>query len=225
MYPNIVHCLTGIFKNGGVESMEKFRTFDPCTLLSPVPAVMVSCRGTDKDARPNIITVAWAGTVNSEPPMVSVSIRKTRLSHDIIRDSGDFVVNRVDAERCRALDFCGVRSGREVDKFAHCGLTPMPALNMTHAPAIAECPAYLACRVRQVLELGSHDMFIGEVVGVQVRDDLFDEDGSLHLERAGLVAYNHGVYQRSEDVLGFFGYSVARPEVLERRMKSYEANK
>ena len=225
MYPNIVHCLTGIFKNGGVESMEKFRTFDPCTLLSPVPAVMVSCRGTDKDARPNIITVAWAGTVNSEPPMVSVSIRKTRLSHDIIRDSGEFVVNLVDAERCKALDFCGVRSGREVDKFAHCGLTPMPARNMNHAPAIAECPAYLACRVRQVLELGSHDMFIGEVVGVQVRDDLFDEDGSLHLERAGLVAYNHGVYQRSADVLGFFGYSVARPEVLERRMKSYEANK
>ena len=225
MYPNIVHCLTGIFKNGGVESMEKFRTFDPCTLLSPVPAVMISCRGTDKDARPNIITVAWAGTVNSEPPMVSVSIRKTRMSHDIIRDSGEFVVNLVDAERCKALDFCGVRSGREVDKFAHCGLTPMPALNMAHAPAIAECPAYLACKVRQVLELGSHDMFIGEVVGVQVRDDLFDEDGSLHLERAGLVAYNHGVYQRSADVLGFFGYSVARPEVLERRMKSYEANK
>lgn len=201
--------------------MENFRTFDPCTLLSPVPAVMVSCRGKAEEARPNIITVAWAGTVNSAPPMVSVSIKKVRFSHAIIRESGEFVVNMVDAARCKALDFCGVRSGRDVDKFAHCGLTPMPAVGMSYAPAIAQCPAYLACKVRQVIELGSHDLFLGEVVGVQVREDLFDEDGSLHLERAGLVTYNHGVYQRTAEVLGFFGYAVARPEVLERRMKAY----
>lgn len=198
-----------------------YRTFDPCTLLSPVPAVMVSCRLPEADARPNIITVAWAGTVNSDPPMVSVSIRKERQSHGIIKASGEFVVNLVDEPRCHALDFCGVKSGRELDKFAECGLTAMPAVSMTHAPAIAECPAYLACKVRQVIELGSHDMFLGEVTGVQVREDLFDEDGSLHLERAGLVAYSHGVYQRTAEVLGFFGYSVARPEVLERRMKQY----
>ena len=201
--------------------MEKFRTFDPCTLLSPVPAVMVSCRGTEAGAKPNIITIAWAGTVNSDPPMVSVSVRRERFSHDLIAQSGEFVVNLVDEERCRALDYCGVRSGRETDKFADMGLTAMPAVHMQYAPAIAECPAYLACRVRQGLELGSHDMFIGRVVGVQVRDDLFDEDGSLHLERAGLVGYSHGVYQKNEQVLGFFGYSVARPEVLERRMKPY----
>ena len=198
-----------------------FRTFDPCTMLSPVPAVMVSCRLPEKDARPNIITIAWAGTVNSDPPMVSVSIRKERLSHSIIKASGEFVVNLVDEPRCRALDYCGVKSGRDVDKFAECGLTAMPALSLEHAPAIAECPAYLACKVRQVIELGSHDMFIGEVTGVQVREDLFDPDGSLHLERAGLVAYNHGLYQRTAEVLGFFGYSVARPDVLERRMKPY----
>ena len=200
---------------------QNFRTFDPCTLLSPVPAVMVSCRLPDKDAKPNIITIAWAGTVNSDPPMVSVSIRKERQSHGIIKASGEFVVNLIDEPRCRALDYCGVKSGRDVDKFAECGLTAMPALSMEHAPAIAECPAYLACKVRQVIELGSHDMFIGEVTGVQVRDDLFDEDGSLHLERAGLVAYNHGLYQRTAEVLGFFGYSVARPDVLERRMAQY----
>ena len=205
--------------------MEKFRTLDPCTLLSPVPAVMVSCRGTAEGDKPNIITIAWAGTVNSDPPMVSVSVRKERFSHDLIARSGEFVVNLVDEARCRALDYCGVRSGRDTDKFADMGLTATPALHMQYAPAIAECPAYLACKVERVVELGSHDMFIGQVVGVQVRDDLFDPDGSLHLERAGLVAYNHGVYQRSADVLGFFGYSVARPEVLERRMKSYEANK
>ncbi len=202
-------------------AVENFRTFDPCTLLSPVPAVMVSCRGKADGERPNIITVAWAGTVNSDPPMVSVSVRKSRYSHGIIRESGEFVVNLVDAAHCEALDFCGVRSGREVDKFDRCHLTPMPAVGLSHAPAIAQCPAYLACKVRQVLELGSHDLFLGEVVGVQVREDLFDEDGSLHLERAGLVAYNHGVYQRTAEVLGFFGYSVARPEVLARRMRAY----
>ena len=201
--------------------MEKFRTFDPCTLLSPVPAVMVSCRGTEAGAKPNIITIAWAGTVNSDPPMVSVSVRKERFSHDLIARSGEFVVNLVDEARCRALDYCGVRSGRDTDKFADMGLTTMPAVHMQYAPAIAECPAYLACKVEKVVELGSHDMFIGRVVGVQVRDDLFDEDGSLHLERAGLVGYSHGVYQKNERVLGFFGYSVARPDVLERRMKPY----
>ena len=201
--------------------MEKFRTLDPCTLLSPVPAVMVSCRGTAEGDKPNIITIAWAGTVNSDPPMVSVSVRKERFSHDLIARSGEFVVNLVDEARCRALDYCGVRSGRDTDKFADMGLTATPALHMQYAPAIAECPAYLACRVERVVELGSHDMFIGQVVGVQVRDDLFDPDGSLHLERAGLVGYCHGVYQKLEHVLGFFGYSVARPEVLERRMKPY----
>lgn len=197
---------------------ENFRTFNPCTLLSPVPAVLVSCRGAEGE-KPNLITVAWAGTVNSQPPMVSVSIRKERFSHDLIRRSGEFVVNLVDEAHCRALDWCGVKSGRQFDKFAQCGLTPMPALGMELAPAVEECPAYLACKVRQVLELGSHDMFIGEVVGVQVRDEYFNEDGSLHLERAGLVCYNHGVYQRAEDVLGFFGYSLAGPDAWKRRMK------
>lgn len=199
--------------------MNNFRTFDPSNLLCPVPAVMVSCAS--ETARPNIITIAWAGTVCSDPPMVSVSVRKNRHSHAIIRESGEFVVNLVDEKNCKALDFCGVRSGKDVDKWQACGLTPMPALNLDHAPAIAECPAYLACKVRQVLELGSHDMFIGEIVGVQVREDLF-EGKDLHLESAGLVAYNHGVYQRTAEVLGFFGYSVARPEVLERRMKQYK---
>lgn len=198
-----------------------YRTFDPCTMLVPVPAVMVSCRGTEAAAKPNIITVAWAGTVNSDPPMVSISVRKERYSHGLIAGSGEFVVNLVDEKLCRACDYCGVKSGRSVDKFAEMKLQPMPALGMAHAPAIAGAPATLSCKVRRVLELGSHDMFLGEVIAVQVRDDLFAPDGSLHLESAGLVAYNHGVYQRTAEVLGFFGYSVARPEVFERRMKSY----
>lgn len=198
--------------------MADFRTFDPCNLLAPVPAVMVSCRAPEADAKPNIVTVAWVGTVNSEPPMMSISVRRNRFSHDLIAGSGEFVVNLVDEAHCKALDFCGVRSGRDVDKWQECHLTSMPALNMDYAPAIGECPAYLACKVVQQLELGSHTMFVGKIVGVQVRDDLFAADGSLHLEKAGLVTYTHGTYQKAADVLGFFGYSVARPEVLKRRM-------
>lgn len=201
--------------------MNKFRTFDPCTMLAPVPVVMVSCQGAGAEDKPNIITIAWAGTVNSQPPMVSISIRKERYSHHIIKETGEFVVNLVNEPLCKACDYCGVKSGRDVDKFAVQNLTAMPALNLQHAPAIAQAPVYLSCKVRQVLELGCHDMFLGEVVGVQVREDLFREDGSMHLERAGLVAYNHGVYQRTAEVMGFFGYSVARPEVLKRRMETY----
>lgn len=201
--------------------MQKFRTFDPCTMLAPVPVVMVSCKGMEEEMRPNIVTVAWAGTINSTPPMVSISVRKERFSHGLIAQSGEFVINLVDEKLCRACDYCGVKSGRDVDKFAEMDLKAMPALGMAHAPAVAQAPAYLSCKVRQVIELGSHDVFLGEVVGVQVRDDLFDGDGSLHLEAAGLVAYNHGVYQKTAEVLGFFGYSVARPEVFQRRMKGY----
>lgn len=200
--------------------MAEFRTFNPCNLLAPVPAVMVSCCAPEKDAKPNIITVAWAGTINSEPPMVSVSVRSNRFSHQLIAKSQEFVINLVDTAHCKALDYCGVRSGKDVDKWQECGLTPMKALNMEYAPAIADCPAYLSCKVRQAIDLGSHTMFMGEIVGVQVRDDLFAEDGSLHLEKAGLVTYTHGVYQQAAEVLGFFGYSVARPDVLERRMNS-----
>ena len=138
--------------------MADFRTFDPCNLLAPVPAVMVSCRAPEADAKPNIVTVAWVGTVNSEPPMMSISVRGNRFSHDLIAKSGEFVVNLVDEAHCKALDFCGVRSGRDVDKWHECHLTPMKALNMEYAPAIAECPAYLACKVVQQLELGSHTL-------------------------------------------------------------------
>ena len=191
--------------------MSDYRTFDPCTLLSPVPAVLVSCRDTGENDRPNALTVAWCGTVNSDPPMVSVSVKKSRYSHDLILHSGEFVVNLVDEAHCRAADYCGVRSGRDADKLAAAGLNTMPALNMRYAPAVEGCPAYLSCRVRSVQELGSHDLFIGEVVGVRVRDDLFNPDGTLHFERAGLVCYAHGTYLRAQDVLGFFGYSVARP--------------
>lgn len=202
--------------------MSTFRQLDPFTMLSPVPAVMVSCCDAAEGAKPNIITIAWVGTVNSDPPMVSISVQKRRYSYDMIVSSGEFVVNLVGEAQCHAMDYCGVRSGRDTDKWADCKLTPVPAKGMTYTPAIGECPGYLACKVRQTIELGSHVMFIGEVVGVGVQETLFDADGSMHLERAELVTKTHGVYQKATDVLGFFGYSVARPDVLERRMQPYK---
>ena len=193
----------------------------PSTLLNPVPVVLVSCADPWNPEKKNMITLAWAGTVNSDPPMVSVSIRKERYSHDLIADSGEFVVNLVDESMCRAVDFCGVRSGRDVDKAAETGLAYMPADTMSVAPAVAGAPVSLCCKVRRMLELGSHDLFLGEVTSVLVRDDLLDSAGSLRLEKARLIAYSHGLYQKLGDVLGFFGWSVARPEVFEKRMKSY----
>ncbi len=193
----------------------------PSTLLNPVPVVLVSCADPRNPEKKNMITLAWAGTVNSDPPMVSVSIRKERYSHDLIADSGEFVVNLVDESMCRAVDFCGVRSGRDVDKAAETGLAYMPADTMSVAPAVAGAPVSLSCKVRRVLELGSHDLFLGEVTSILVRDDLLDSAGSLRLEKARLIAYSHGLYQKLGDVLGFFGWSVARPEVFEKRMKSY----
>lgn len=202
-----------------------FRHLDPFTMLSPVPAVMVSCRDTAEDAKHNIITIAWVGTVNSDPPMVSISVQKKRYSYDMIVNSGEFVVNLVGVKQCKAMDYCGVKSGRETDKWADCGYTPVPVEGLQYAAAIDKCPGYLACKVRQTIELGSHVMFIGEVVSCGVQESLFDEDGSMHLERAELVTKAHGVYQKATDVLGFFGYSVARPDVFKRRMAMYKKKK
>ena len=205
--------------------MSTFRQLDPFTMLSPVPAVMVSCCDTAEDAKPNIITIAWAGTVNSDPPMVSISVQKKRYSYDMILGSGEFVINLVGTKECKAMDYCGVKSGRETDKWVDCHYTPVPVKGLKYAPAIGECPGYLACKVRQTIELGSHVMFIGEVVDCGVQEALFDEDGSMHLERCGLVSKVHGVYQKATDVQGFFGYSVAKPDVLKRRMSVYRKKK
>lgn len=199
----------------------EYTLLPPSTLLSPTPVVLVSTADPKQPEKPNMITVAWAGTVNSEPPMISVSLRKNRWSHELITDSGEFVVNLVDEKMARALDFCGVRSGKDTDKAKETGLSYIPADQMETAPAVAGAPLNLCCRVRQTLELGSHDMFIGEIVSVMVRKDLLDGEGKLHLEKAGLIAYSHGLYQKLGDVIGFFGWSVAREEVFERRMKDY----
>jgi len=198
---------------------ETFRPIGPTTFLSPVPAVLLSCRGTEPGfERDNLITVAWTGIVNTDPPMLSVSIRPQRHSHAQIVQSGAFCLNLIDQKLCRAADFCGVKSGRDVDKFEAMGLHAREVPGFP-APALEEAPAFLCCRVRQRMALGSHDLFLCAIEEVYVRDALFDTDGSLHLARANLIAYAHGEYfplrERPE---GFFGYSVAREEVLRRRL-------
>lgn len=204
-----------------MDNRKTYRILPPATLLNPTPVVLVSCAEKGNPEHRNMITLAWAGTVNSEPPMVSISIRKSRYSHELIRQSGEYVVNLTDEKMCRAVDYCGVKSGRDTDKAKETGLRYMPAEGLDTAPAVEGAPVSLCCRVKEVLELGSHDLFIGQVETVMVREDLIDEKGGVHLEKAGLVAYSHGLYQKIGDVMGFFGWSVAREEVFERRMKDY----
>ena len=201
--------------------MKEYVSLNPSTMLNPSPVVLVSCAEKGKTGKRDLVTVAWAGTVNSEPPMVSVSLRKERYSHGLISASGEFVVNLVDEKMAKALDFCGVRSGRDTDKAKETGLCYMAADRMETAPAVAGAPLSLCCKVRHAMELGSHDMFIGEVVSVMVRQDLLDAEGKLHLEKAGLIAYSHGLYQKLGEVIGFFGWSVAREDVFRRRMSDY----
>ncbi len=183
------------------------QSWKPGNMLYPVPAVMVSCKRADE--RPNIITVAWAGTVCSDPAMLSVSIRKERYSHDIIKESGEFVVNLVTGELTRACDWCGVRSGKDFDKFEEMKLTEYTSEYMD-APAISESPVNIYCKVKQILELGSHDMFVAEVVGVTVDDKYMDENGRFELSKTGLITYSHGEYFLLGKKLGKFGYSVKK---------------
>ena len=159
-------------------------TWKPGTLLAPVPAVMVSCGTMEK---PNIITVAWTGIVNSDPAMTYVSVRKERFSHELILKSGEFVINLTTSALARATDLCGVKSGRNTDKFTLAKLTPEPA-SLLSCPMIAQSPLSLECKVTQVLPLGSHDMFLAEIVAVNVDESLLDEKGKLHLSRRIFLA-------------------------------------
>ena len=199
--------------------MDEFISISPTVLLTPVPVVMVSA-GDEKIK--NIITVAWAGTVCSKPPMVSISLKKQRYSYDLIKKTGEFVINMVTAPLAKATDYCGVKSGRDVYKFNKMKLTPITIKELTYAPGIKESPVQMACKVKQIISLGSHDLFLAQVVGVYVKKSLEREDKSFALEKAGLVAYNHGIYQKLGEVLGFFGYSVARDKVYKKRMSQYE---
>lgn len=180
----------------------------PGNMLYPLPAVMVSCQRPDE--RPNIITVAWAGTICSSPAMVSISVRKERYSYQILKETGEFVINLADRELVRALDYCGVRSGRDVDKYREMHLTVLPSRTI-HAPGIQESPVNIECRVTEVKPLGSHDLFLAEVTGVTVEDRYLNENGKLELNQAGLITYSHGEYFELGRKAGSFGYSVRKP--------------
>lgn len=182
----------------------------PGTLLAPAPPALVSCG--DFSGEYNVLTAAWTGIVCSDPPMTYVSVRPERYSHHLIVQQGEFVINLPCEQIAKAVDLCGVKSGRDGDKFALSGLTPEPAF-CVKAPAITECPVSLECRVKEILHLGSHDMFLSEIVAVDVDPRFVDEKGALHMEKCGILAYAHGAYFALGKQLGTFGFSVRKKPV------------
>lgn len=188
-------------------------------MLYPIPAVLVSCA--DEEGNANVMTAAWAGTICSDPVMVSVSIRKERYSHDIIARTGEFVISLTNRKLAKAADFVGVRSGAQIDKFSLDGdlkLTKLPSKHIK-APGIAESPVCLECKVKQIIPLGSHDMFIAEVLSTDIDDAYLDENGRFDLGKADLIAYNHGEYFALGEKLGKFGYSVRKKKTARRQTK------
>ncbi len=190
--------------------------FKPGNMLYPVPAVMVSCKR--EGEKPNIITVAWAGTINSDPAMVSISVRKQRYSYDIIKETKEFVINLVNEELTFATDYCGVKSGRDVDKFKEMKLTAIDSRYVA-APSIAESPVNIECKVKDIIPLGSHDVFLAEVVNVTVDDKYMEESGRFNLNSSKLVAYSHGEYYGLGKKLGKFGFSVAKKHNKNKKRK------
>lgn len=182
-------------------------SWKPGNMLYPLPAVLVTCR--DKQGNDNVLTIAWTGTICSNPAMLYISVRPERYSYPMIRETGEFVVNLTTEELLKATDYCGVRSGRDEDKFRAAGLTKGEA-QQVNAPIIMESPVNIECKVKEIVPLGSHDMFIAEVVNVQVSDEYMNENGTFDLSAAKPLAYSHGRYYEMGAELGSFGYSVRK---------------
>lgn len=191
-------------------------------MLYPLPAVMVSCGR--KNEKPNIVTVAWTGTICTNPAMVYISLRPERYSYDIIKETKEFVINLTNKKLTKAVDYCGVRCGRDVDKFKEMNLTPVKGEYIS-APYIKEAPVSIECKVTQILELGSHHMFIAKVEGVHVDKKYIDEKGKFHLNKADLIVYSHGEYYDLNEQLGTFGYSVRKKPVSFQKKKVEESKK
>ena len=190
-------------------------TWKPGTLIYPLPAVMVSCGESEEEY--NIITISWTGTICTDPAMCYISVRPERHSYDIIKRTGEFVINLTTADLAKATDWCGVKSGKEYNKFKEMKLTPSPSI-LIKAPGIAEAPVNIECKVKEIVELGSHHMFISEVVSVSADNKYLDkETGLFRLENAGLLAYSHGKYFRLGEFIGKFGFSV-----MKRKKKNKE---
>ncbi len=182
-------------------------TWKPGTMLAPVPVVMVTCLG--KNNKANIITIGWTGTICSEPPMVSISIRPSRYSYNLIKDSGEFVINIPSKKLAKETDLCGVISGYKYDKFHETGLTSGKSTSVK-APIIIECPINLECKVKQEIALGSHNLFIAEITAVQVSKEFIDSEGKFLTDKANLLGYAHGAYVSLGKQVGTFGFSVKK---------------
>jgi len=191
-------------------------------MLYPLPAVMVSCGRSGEE--PNIITVAWTGTICTNPAMVYISVRPERYSYDIIKETGEFVINLSNKALVRAVDYCGVKSGRDVDKFKEMNLTPVKGEKVS-APYIAEAPVSIECKVTQILELGSHHMFIATVEGVHVDKQYMDEKGKFNLNQADMIVYSHGEYYDLNKQLGTFGYSIRKKSVDQKQINQKQVSK
>lgn len=183
------------------------QSWKPGNMLYPVPAVLITVA--DKQGKPNIFTVAWAGTVCSDPPMVSISVRPERYSHQMIEDTGEFVINLTTRKLAYAADYCGVKSGRDTDKLKDMHLNILQA-DKVKAPLLKESPVNIECRVKQTLRLGTHDMYVADVVAVHADEAFMDKKGRFMLDKADPIAYSHGNYFALGDKLGTFGYSVKK---------------
>lgn len=183
------------------------QTWKSGNMVYPLPAVMVSCQR--EGEKPNIITVAWTGTICTNPAMLYISVRPERYSYDILKETGEFVLNLTTKRLARATDYCGVRSGRDVDKFKEMNLTPMES-EQVGVPLIAESPVNIECKVTEIKELGSHHMFLAKVLAVHVDEEYLDEKGKFQLNKTGLMAYSHGEYLELGKGIGTFGYSVKK---------------
>lgn len=199
------------------------QSWKPGTMIYPLPAVLVSCGATPEEY--NLFTVAWTGTVCTNPPMCYISVRPERHSYEIIKRTGEFVINLTTKRLARATDWCGVRSGRDYDKFSQMGLTPTSAEIVT-APVVEESPVAIECRVKQIVPLGSHDMFLADVVNVLVDEEYIDaESGRLDLQRAEPITYCHGEYFSLGEVIGHFGWSVRKKPRKANKSKQSPARK
>ncbi|MDY5021217.1 MAG: flavin reductase family protein [Blautia sp.] len=192
------------------------QSWKPGNMLYPLPAVMVSV--TDGSGNDNIITVAWAGTVCTNPPMVSISVRPSRYSYKMLKDTGEFVINLTTERLAFATDYCGVRSGRDVDKFKELKLTKEKA-DFVKAPMIGESPVSVECRVKEILELGSHHMFLADVLAVHADEEYMDEKNKFQLNKSNLLVYSHGEYLGLGKKVGTFGYSVKKKKTSKKGKK------
>jgi flavin reductase (DIM6/NTAB) family NADH-FMN oxidoreductase RutF len=190
------------------------QNWKPGNMVYPLPAALISCG--DLEGVKNLLTISWLGTICSDPPMCYISVRPERFSHELIRQSGEFVINLTTTEMARVTDWCGVKSGRNFDKFKECGLTPLRA-TVVKCPVVAESPISIECRVREIKPLGSHDMFIADVVNIIADDRYIDaETGAFSLAASGIMAYSHGTYYSLGKRIGKFGWSVMKPKTKKR---------